>query len=221
MILSSKPVLALGQQLAETLRLQIVAGELTDGQKLSENMLAAQYGSSRAPVREALKALDYEGLVSLTKQGVIVRGLTAGELDELYDVRYMLEMYCLTHIKKGHLPALADRLTVLVDRMALALTHKDCEEFSSQDINFHNLPFEYLEHRFIPQFWGNIKGLYQTVLYVGTKHRFEQGDYAYKEEVVEKHGKMVAALRTGDRGLIEKALKEHFSRVSWIDKNEF
>ena len=220
MMINTRPSIGLGQQLAETIRLKIVSGELADGQKLSENTLAAQFGLSRGPVREALKLLEFEGLVSLTKQGVIVRGLTEKELDQLYNVRYMLEAYCLTHIPGESVPALADRLTVVLDRMELALTHRDCEEFARQDIAFHNMPFELLDHRFVNQFWDNIKDLYQTVLYVGTKRRFDNGDFAYKEVEVCRHHKLVEALLGGRRPDIEKALKEHFSRIRNIEDQE-
>jgi len=216
-----KNSIVLADQLVANLRLQIVSGELSDEEKLSENTLAAQFGSSRGPVREALKILEYEGLVSLTKQGVIVRGLTERELDQLYDVRYMLERYCLTHLSNDSIPIIANKQEDIVDRMALALNHKDFAEFARQDIQFHNLPFELLDHRFINQSWENIKGLYQTVLYVGTKQRFEIGDFNYKEEVVQKHRDLVATLRTGDRVSIGKSLRAHFSRNSWIEKNQF
>ncbi len=213
--------IGLADQIAADLRLRIVAGELGDGEKLSENALATQFGSSRGPVREALKILEYEGLVSLTKQGVIVHGLTVRELDQLYDVRYMLEQYCLTHISQELIAALVQKLDVYADRMALALKHRDFEEFARQDILFHNTPFELLDHKFVNQFWTNINSLYQTVLYVGTKRRFEQGDFAYKEDVVQKHRALVEVLGSGNRSMIEKVLRELLSRNSWIEKSEF
>jgi GntR family transcriptional regulator, gluconate operon transcriptional repressor len=213
--------IGLAGQIAADLRLRIVAGELGDGEKLSENALATQFGSSRGPVREALKILEYEGLVSLTKQGVIVHGLTVRELDQLYDVRYMLEQYCLTHISQDLIAALVQKLEVYADRMALALKHRDFEEFARQDILFHNTPFELLDHKFVNQFWTNINSLYQTVLYVGTKRRFEQGDFAYKEDVVQKHRALVEVLGSGNRSMIEKVLRELLSRNSWIEKSEF
>jgi len=211
--------IGLAGQLAANLRLQIVSGKLGDGEKLSENSLAAQFGSSRGPVREALKMLEFEGLVSLSKQGAIVRGLTEKELGQLYDVRYMLEGYCLKHLDLAKIPYLADKMEVIVDRMALALKHRDDEEFSRQDIQFHNLPFEYMDQRFIRQFWENIQGLYQTVLYIGTKRRFEHGEFDYKNEVVEKHRNLIASLRTGEWPVIEEALRGHFSKMSWMDKD--
>ena len=211
----------MADQIVANLRLQIVSGNLKDGEKLSENSLATQFGSSRGPVREALKVLEHEGLVSLTRQGAIVRGLTEKELGQLYDGRYMLEGYCLKHLDTAKVPALVDKLEVIVDRMALALKHRDYEEFSRQDIQFHNLPFELLDHRFIRQFWENIQGLYQTVLYIGTKRRFEQGDFDYKQGVVEKHAILISRLRIGDWPDIEISLKEHFSQNSWMHKDEF
>lgn len=216
-MLFAQPSPALGEQLATKLRLQIISGEIVIGQKLSENILASQFGLSRAPVREALKTLESEGLVSLTKQGVVVHGITEKDLQQLYEVRFLLEFTCMKHLRGLLTPEIADQLEMIVDRMDLALSHKDFEEFSDQDIRFHNKAFEMVDHKFLNLFWEKIKDLYQTLLYVGTKRRFEQGDYAYKQEVVSKHRLIVAALRSGNEEDIENALKGHFTRTTWID----
>lgn len=213
--------IGLADKIAAELRIQIVSGVISDGEKLSENILAAQFGSSRGPIREALKVIEYEGLVSLTRQGVIVHGVTDREIDQLYDVRFMLERYCLTHISQEDIEALVNKLEIYVDRMELALKHRDFEEFARNDFDFHNAPFKLLDHRFINQFWISIQQISQTVLYVGTKQRFEKGDFDYKEEVVQKHRYLMEVLKNGNLQMIEKALKEHYSRNCWMEKNVF
>lgn len=213
--------LSLGVQLANSLRMKIVADELTGSQKLSENLIAKEYGSSRAPVREALRILENEGLVSLTKQGVVVKGLTEEDLRAFYDVRFMLETFAFTHIQPETIPDLADQLDVFTDRMELAVMHRDYKEFSIQDMYFHDLVFQKIQHRYVKLFWNNIKYLSQAINYVGTKKRIEQ-DECLDLESARNHGNIAKALREGDHDRLRKALVQHFSHYNgWIVQDKF
>src|SRR5580698_2474190 len=70
----------------------ILHGELSVGQRLNESELAVRFGTSRGPVREALRALEECGLVRAEKnRGVFVRDISVAEADEIYDVREVLD----------------------------------------------------------------------------------------------------------------------------------
>lgn len=70
----------------------ILSGELARGQRLREEVLASRVGVSRTPVREALRRLDAEGLVEFTpNRGARVTAWSEQELDDLYDIRALLE----------------------------------------------------------------------------------------------------------------------------------
>jgi len=82
---------------ARILRTQIFAGRLKPGEPLPERLLAEQLGVSRTPVREALHRLQAEGLVQiLHNRGAMVVGWTARDLDDMYDLRVMLEDPAIT-----------------------------------------------------------------------------------------------------------------------------
>ena len=217
----SRTNVGLGEQLADNLRLKIISGALTDGQKLTETAVAAEYGLSRAPVREAFRSLEYESLIELTRHGAIARTLTDKDLDEFYDVRFMLESFALTHILPEVKSEMVRFLAVTADRLELALRHRDAQEFIAQDIAFHSKPFEVTDHKFIKLFWANIDKLYRAILTVGTRRRFESGDFEYKRLVVDKHRNIVAAVKEGTTAGILAALREHFGYNSWIDKERF
>ena len=77
---------------AERLRAQIVAGELAAGTKLRQVEIARRFGVSTTPVREALAALQREGLVRLHPQrGAVVFVPTVADLREHYEIRAALE----------------------------------------------------------------------------------------------------------------------------------
>jgi DNA-binding GntR family transcriptional regulator len=84
--------LSASDQIAEALRDAIVEGQLATGEVLRQDEIAARFHVSKIPVREALKRLEAEGLVSFAKnRGAVVAGLSAAEILEYMDIRAMLE----------------------------------------------------------------------------------------------------------------------------------
>src|ERR1700729_3837638 len=82
----------LRQSVYEALVELVIAGRLTPGQHLVETELARQLGVSRQPVREALHRLEAEGWIDLRpSQGAFVHVPTDSEVDQLLDVRELLE----------------------------------------------------------------------------------------------------------------------------------
>jgi DNA-binding GntR family transcriptional regulator len=77
--------------LYEELREAILTGRFEPGQVLSENSLAAEFGRSRTPVREALHRLEIEMLVERVPRGVRVRASSPEEILDIYEVRITLE----------------------------------------------------------------------------------------------------------------------------------
>src|SRR3954447_7631810 len=88
-----------------SVREAILSGVLEPGARLRQEELADLFGTSRIPVREALRALEYEGLVrSEPHRGFTVTSLDADDVDEVYDLRIVLE----THALRLALPLLTD-----------------------------------------------------------------------------------------------------------------
>ncbi len=75
----------------EQLRGEIVSGRLESGAPLVEATVAARYGTSRTPVREALRRLEQDGLVERGDRGLRVRARGPEEILEIYEVRILLE----------------------------------------------------------------------------------------------------------------------------------
>lgn len=88
----AKHAAPLRQQVEQALRQAIVAGQLRPGQRLTERELTVSLGVSRTLVREALRQLESEGLISvIPNRGPIVRELSADEIEDLYAIRAVLE----------------------------------------------------------------------------------------------------------------------------------
>lgn len=90
---------ALSNHIAEHITEQIIKGELIPGDKLIEHIYAEEYGTSRAPVREAIYLLSIEGLVERTpRKGAVVKDYTENEIYDLLEIRNMLETMAIERI---------------------------------------------------------------------------------------------------------------------------
>lgn len=93
MSMSSKPT---PDSIAEALRTAILRGQLKDNEPLRQDKIAADFGVSKVPVREALAQLKSEGLITLhLNRGAFVTGLSAAEAHEIYVIRSALEVIAL------------------------------------------------------------------------------------------------------------------------------
>ncbi|NBM15638.1 GntR family transcriptional regulator [Streptomyces sp. GC420] len=103
MTFAPSPIPSRTQYVLEAIKHGILTGRLTPGQALVETELAAQFGVSKTPVREALKTLAGTGLVVMSQyKGVTVRAVDAAMAREVYDVRLLLEPEALRRsIRRG------------------------------------------------------------------------------------------------------------------------
>jgi DNA-binding GntR family transcriptional regulator len=93
----------------EYLRKQIVLGELPPGQKLNEERLAAELNISRPPLREAFRLLESERLVlNIPRKGTFVSEISLEDLDDLYQVREMIECRAMDLIKMKNIREIRD-----------------------------------------------------------------------------------------------------------------
>ena len=83
---------------AEELRMRILSGALQEGAQLRQEILAAELGVSRIPLREALRLLEGEGLVTIVPhRGAVVSVLSPDEIGELFDLRLLIEPDLIRH----------------------------------------------------------------------------------------------------------------------------
>lgn len=133
MISVPTPIPSRTQFVLEAIKHRILTGELAPGQALVEAELAAHYGVSKTPVREALKTLAGTGLVVMNQyKGVTVRMVDADMAREVYDVRLLLEPEALRRTVRG--AAVLDSAREALER---ADTAADSAERSLANREFH------------------------------------------------------------------------------------
>lgn len=201
---------SLGESIACELRLQIINNTIKQGEVLSENRIAADFGTSRSPVREAMKTLSGEGLITLQRMGAVVNGLLLKDIDELYDVRYLIESFAWQRLAEEDPAPLIARLHQIVDKMELAAKYRDTVEFAFQDLSFHELIISSANHTRIWHLWTSIRQIVMTVMLITTEDVLSQGEdrIAY---VVDKHRKLLKGLESRDPAIISARIEEYFA----------
>jgi DNA-binding GntR family transcriptional regulator len=123
------------QRIADTLRTAILDGSYLPGERIRQEDLAARSGASRIPVREALRMLDSEGLVTLVaNSGAWVSRLSLSECSETYLIRERLEPFLLRMSMPGLDGVTVDRLAELADEMEAGA---GVDAFLRADREFH------------------------------------------------------------------------------------
>lgn len=128
----------LSSAIVEQLRQAILAGRHAAGSQLRQDALAAEFGVSRIPVREALFQLEAEGLVRIEPhKGAIVAGFAADEIDDVFDLRVMLEPRLLRHSIPRFTEADYDAVLALDAAYAEAIARQDVARWGELNARLH------------------------------------------------------------------------------------
>lgn len=188
---------------SDVLRSAIVNGRLRPGDRLKEVELAEQLGISRAPVREALRQLEHEGLVtSLPYRATEVVGVSQEEIEQvLVPIRLTLESFAF----RKALPELTDgdlaALEALIQRMRLG----DLDELAEADVRFHELVIERSGQPHCLQVWRSIEPRVRAYF------RRDAPAHTDAEEVAAEHDELLQALRDRDEALVLATLERHIN----------
>jgi len=143
---------ALYVEVAKRLRERIFAHEFAPGQWLDEQALAAQYGISRTPLREALKVLAAEGMVTLKpRRGCYVTEVSDRDLDDIFPVLALLESRCALEATLKAGPADLRRLETLHESLEAHAAKGNIDRFFEANQDFHRTVMELAGNRWLTQ----------------------------------------------------------------------
>jgi DNA-binding GntR family transcriptional regulator len=193
-----------------TLRDAVIQGEFAPGQKVPEDELAAQLGVSRTPVREALRILEYQGLVEThPKKGTYVTKMEPQDVLDGLLVRCSLEELAV----REAIPRLGsawqrtcDGLQALLDEMHDACMSGDPVATTEFDIRWHAALLNSAGNRHLTHAWNTVG----APLMIWTP---EAAIYPIPEAswraMVSRHAKLLEVFRTGDVDASIDALRQH------------
>jgi len=121
------------------LKSNILSGRFVPGERLAEEHLAEELGVSRTPVREALHKLEQEGLIEpLESRGFCVPHDSPEEIEDLFDIRTVLEGYTLKIICERITDEQIEKLEEMIDKAEDALRRKRIDEVFQWNTQFHD-----------------------------------------------------------------------------------
>lgn len=199
-------VLNLRDHIEERVRNAILNGTFKPGGRLIETAIADQLAVSRAPVREALSALEREGIVEhAPRRGYSVIDFTDKDIEEIYSLRLLLEL--------GALPRVIDRTTeqdlaemqLLLDALDEEARRKsDPGKIITLDLLFHESICRTADHSRLYLAWSNMH--MQTRLLIGLTSKTH---YDQPGQPKEFHQRILDAIRDKDLKRAEVSLTEH------------
>jgi len=123
----------------DALRDAIIRGEIPEGENLRQDSVAQMFNVSRIPVREALKRLETQGLVTSARyKGVVVASMSVPEIEEIFEFRTLIE------------PTVIEHAVPRMSQATLAEARRHCEAFAAETD---------------PSRWGDLNRAFHTALY--------------------------------------------------------
>ncbi|MFF2501522.1 GntR family transcriptional regulator [Peribacillus sp. NPDC058075] len=201
-----------GDRVTSELRMRIISGMIESGAILSENKLAADFGVSRSPVRDALKILASENIIRLERMGAVVIGLTEKKYAEIYDVRILIETFVFERLVRLNTDELVMELSKILEMMKVSIKYLDADEFSYQDVLFHETIIRSIDHSYIQMIWDNLKPVMESLILLSMRSRFKE-KYEDFTRIINNHQLYIDAIKTKDRDIMIKSLHENFDDV--------
>lgn len=201
-----------GEKVGADLRMRIIARDIEKDTKLSENQVAREYGVSRSPVRDAFKVLEQEGLIRLERMGAVVVGMSEAGIDEIYDIRLMIESFVFERVLNRDNEALVRELQQIVEMMRVAVKYEDADAFSFKDVAFHEAIVKSIGHHYILMLWSNFRPVMECLILLSMRKRM-QDDVADFDRVLANHDLLVEAIEKKDRQISEQAFYQNFNDV--------
>lgn len=160
------PRQSLTSAVAEKLRDKIVRGEIPEGQQLRQDAIAQEFQVSRIPVREALRQLEAEGLITIIlHRGAVVSALSPADIQEVFEMRALLE----SEVLRASIPSLREEhlrsAEEILQRYQKLLEHdEDVSDWGRLNWDFHSTLYAGAAR---PQFLAVIRNLnYQCERYI-------------------------------------------------------
>jgi DNA-binding GntR family transcriptional regulator len=199
---------SLRERALDRLRSAVTSREIQPGARLVETELSAALGISRGTLREALRQLEYEGLLDAGERGRwTVRTLSDVELADTFAVRSALEGLAAAVIStRTDRADLVARLQLAVDRLDAA--HGSIGGLVEADLAFHRLLCDLTDNESLVRAWKTLTGpIRVTILYAGP-------GAALSNMSASRHQELLDAIATGDPDVARQAVDAHMHEAT-------
>jgi DNA-binding GntR family transcriptional regulator len=204
-------------QVRRALEAALVAGELKPGELYSAPALGERFGVSATPVREAMLALAKDGFVVAERnRGFRVVEISEADLDEISQVRLLLEVPTTVEVAKIASPEVLDRLAVIADEIVAAAARGDLIDYLDSDRRFHVELISQLGNGRLTDLVDRMRR--QTRLF-GLDKLVAGGRLVASAE---EHRELLVAMRAHDGAATRRLISSHIKHVRglWVGREE-
>ena len=196
--------LNLSDRIFEIIEKQILSGAIKPGERLVETELAVSLGTSKSPVREALKKLEGEGIVNLIpRKGYFVRDIDRKSIEDFVDIMIVIEPAIIQSALKKKTEAVCKEIDEILSEMKRTLKKKDHESYVALNDRFHGLFVDLTENEWFLKFFNTLHKQADMLrsLSLHTRDRFSRS--------IEEHEDIADAYKRGDEKRLKEAVRYH------------
>ena len=206
-IQADKSVQPLSAGLYAELQSDILSGAIPNSSKLTEQAICKKYNVSRAPVREAFRQLEADGLIeNIPNRGAFVTGLTRRDISDLFDLRALFEVQAVEWAIKRMTSEDIDKLAETVEFMEFYTLKDDVDKVLTFNSQFHNIIYAGTGNRMIQK----TLAIYQTYLKHSAPAKTYTGDYL--KTILEEHKAIFEAFESKNPAAGRKAMEYHMAQ---------
>jgi DNA-binding GntR family transcriptional regulator len=202
---------SLREQALTALRRAITTGQLTPGTHLVETELSEALQISRGTLREAMRQLQQEGLISAGARGRLsVRHLDAKEIKNIFDVRAALESLAAQDLagREDRSGAVAELRKAVADMEKWAASN--LEDRIEADLKFHRTMCHLTGNETLLHSWSSLEGsIRMSIMFAGV-------DRALKNMDAKRHSDIVDAIESGDAEKAAAAVRDHMAGAATV-----
>lgn len=209
-LLTPKPLYV---EVAELIRQRIYSRELEPGSWIDEMKMAEAFGISRTPLREALKVLAAEGLVTMkVRRGAYVTEVSEKDLRDVYHLLSLLESDAAATVAEQATAAQLEQLQLLHQELEAAVANAD--QFFRVNEAFHMQLLALCDNRFLSQVVADLRKVMKL-----NRHQslFKRGRI---EDSLQEHAAIVQALTQRNPAAARQAMHTHFANGLAAAKNQ-
>lgn len=195
----------------QKLRQDILRGEMKPGERLMEVQLANKLGVSRTPIREAIRKLELEGLVTMVpRKGAEVAQITEKNLKDVLEVRRSLEELAVKLACERITYSQLEQLKAAAREFEEILSESDVTEIAEADVRFHDIIYMAADNQRLLPILNNLQEqMYRfRVEYLKNKK--------FHLRLVKEHGEIIEALEFRNKELAIKRTIEHIDNQELV-----
>ena len=201
----------LREMVYEELKIQILTGAIVPGTRMMEVDLAEEMGVSRTPIREAIRKLEKEGLVTIEpRRGAYASRISTQDMVEILEVRQDLEglaaFFAATRMKDDEM----DELRKIAARYNEAVAAGSMQDMIRYDTQFHRLIVDSCNNKILVNMVEQLQELVLRFRYI------YYDNFRRAENMPEEHREIIEAIESGDEVRARAAADVHIDRLKQL-----